>query len=284
MLALAGASLPIHGSGAAPRGYMYVSDAAAAYDVILHRGEAGEVRRPGRGDSVYSVGGWVVVAGGGRGRGARRWAVPTREAGHKRPAAAAAGAAGLARRLLLLTTRPPPAQVYNIGGRTTLLTPLQIATDVRHYFGLPPERVVHVAERPFRDKRWALPGPAGCCGLLRWLLGLAPAATVQPQPSRSHQSPAPPRSPAPRPAQPAARRYLTDDAKLAALGWRERVGWRQGLERTIGWYAQLGGRPGYWRDEGALRAALRSDGAAEAAEAAAGGVGNGVGHQEGGGE
>ncbi len=39
-------------------------------------------------------------------------------------------------------------------GQAAIKTPLEVAHDVRSYFGLPADRVVHVAARPFRDKRW----------------------------------------------------------------------------------------------------------------------------------
>ncbi len=39
-------------------------------------------------------------------------------------------------------------------------------------------------------------------------------------------------------------RYMMDDQKLAALGWREQVTWREGLERSIGWYCEVSGGGG----------------------------------------
>jgi UDP-glucose 4,6-dehydratase len=42
LLCAAGGRLPVHGSGAALRCFLHVSDVAAAYDVILHAGAAGE--------------------------------------------------------------------------------------------------------------------------------------------------------------------------------------------------------------------------------------------------
>ncbi len=86
-LPLQGQPLPIHGSGLAPRAYIYVTDAAAAFDIVLHKGCAGEV--------------------------------------------------------------------YNMCGRAAVKTPLEVAHDVRSYFGLPAaSRVEHVLDRAFRDKRW----------------------------------------------------------------------------------------------------------------------------------
>lgn len=43
LLACLGRKLPVHGDGRALRSYLYVSDAAAAFDVILHKGCVGEV-------------------------------------------------------------------------------------------------------------------------------------------------------------------------------------------------------------------------------------------------
>lgn len=43
MLARKGLNIPIHGDGKATRSYMHVSDAAAAFDSILHFGSLGEV-------------------------------------------------------------------------------------------------------------------------------------------------------------------------------------------------------------------------------------------------
>ena len=43
LLACLGRKLPVHGDGSALRSYLYVSDAAAAFDIILHKGAVGEV-------------------------------------------------------------------------------------------------------------------------------------------------------------------------------------------------------------------------------------------------
>ena len=43
LLAKKGMKLPVHGDGSALRSYLYVSDVAAAFEVLLHRGEVGEV-------------------------------------------------------------------------------------------------------------------------------------------------------------------------------------------------------------------------------------------------
>lgn len=56
-------------------------------------------------------------------------------------------------------------------------------------------------------------------------------------------------SPAGRPG-----RYFICDAKLAALGWRERTPWEQGLRQTVAWYLEhvdgKGAEDAYW-DKGA---------------------------------
>jgi dTDP-glucose 4,6-dehydratase len=51
------------------------------------------------------------------------------------------------------------------------------------------------------------------------------------------------------------RRYFICDKKLLALGWREQVGWEEGLERTIKWYKEVGGKRSYW-ENGDMDAAL----------------------------
>lgn len=43
LLASRGDQLPIHGDGGAVRSYLYVEDVAEAFDVVLHKGEPGEV-------------------------------------------------------------------------------------------------------------------------------------------------------------------------------------------------------------------------------------------------
>lgn len=50
------------------------------------------------------------------------------------------------------------------------------------------------------------------------------------------------------------RRYFICDKKLIELGWHERVGWEEGLQRTIDWYIK-NGTPSYW-DNGDMEAAL----------------------------
>lgn len=50
MLAARGADLPIHGDGQQVRSYLYVSDVADAFDVILHRGTDGETYNIGAED------------------------------------------------------------------------------------------------------------------------------------------------------------------------------------------------------------------------------------------
>lgn len=51
-------------------------------------------------------------------------------------------------------------------------------------------------------------------------------------------------------------RYCIDDAKLAALGWEERVPWERGLRETLEWY-QRQGADGWWREDD-VRRALRA--------------------------
>lgn len=51
-------------------------------------------------------------------------------------------------------------------------------------------------------------------------------------------------------------RYCIDDAKLAALGWEERVSWEEGLRETLAWY-QRQGADGWWREDD-VRRALRA--------------------------
>ena len=47
LLAIAGKKLPVHGNGSAKRSYMYVSDVASAFDVILHKGQT---------TNIYNIG------------------------------------------------------------------------------------------------------------------------------------------------------------------------------------------------------------------------------------
>lgn len=42
------------------------------------------------------------------------------------------------------------------------------------------------------------------------------------------------------------RRYAVDDSKLKTLGWSQRTGLAEGLQRTVEWYAQFGER--WWGD------------------------------------
>jgi UDP-glucose 4,6-dehydratase len=51
------------------------------------------------------------------------------------------------------------------------------------------------------------------------------------------------------------RRYFICDKKLLGLGWREEVTWEEGLERTIRWYKEIGGKRSYW-ENGDMDAAL----------------------------
>jgi UDP-glucose 4,6-dehydratase len=41
-------------------------------------------------------------------------------------------------------------------------------------------------------------------------------------------------------------RYFIDESKLRSLGWRKRVGWRQGLQMTIAWYLEYVRSGSYW--------------------------------------
>lgn len=43
-------------------------------------------------------------------------------------------------------------------------------------------------------------------------------------------------------------RYFICDKKLIAMGWKESVGWQQGLKQTIDWYLGAGGKPEYWEN------------------------------------
>lgn len=64
-------------------------------------------------------------------------------------------------------------------------------------------------------------------------------------------------------------RYAINNTKLEALGWREEVGWEEGLARTVEWYRQHSHRFG--NIESALVAHPRAGlekGAEEAVEAA----------------
>ena len=51
------------------------------------------------------------------------------------------------------------------------------------------------------------------------------------------------------------RRYYICDNKLNSLGWREKVGWKEGLQKTIDWYLQHGFQE-FW-DNGDVEAALQ---------------------------
>jgi UDP-glucose 4,6-dehydratase len=135
LLASQGSDLPIHGDGASVRSYLYVEDVAEAFDVILHRGAAGET--------------------------------------------------------------------YNIGTERERSV-LDVARDVAQRFGLDPDkRLVHVRDRAFND-----------------------------------------------------RRYFIGSSKLAALGWKERTSWADGLERTVRWYTEDPARiPAHW-DPAAVAGAL----------------------------
>jgi UDP-glucose 4,6-dehydratase len=54
ILALMGKTIPIHGDGTAKRSFLYVKDTAAAFDVILHHGNVGEIYNIGT-DNEISV-------------------------------------------------------------------------------------------------------------------------------------------------------------------------------------------------------------------------------------
>ena len=56
-------------------------------------------------------------------------------------------------------------------------------------------------------------------------------------------------------AWPLCRRYYICDNKLNSLGWTEKVGWKEGLQRTIDWYLQHGFKE-FW-DNGDVEAALQ---------------------------
>jgi hypothetical protein len=42
------------------------------------------------------------------------------------------------------------------------------------------------------------------------------------------------------------RRYFICDAKLLALGWRERTSWDEGLRKTLAWYGTPGRATAWW--------------------------------------
>jgi UDP-glucose 4,6-dehydratase len=52
-----------------------------------------------------------------------------------------------------------------------------------------------------------------------------------------------------------ARRYFICDKKLAALGWVEKVGWEDGLRKTVDWYLENGFNT-YW-ENGDVEQALK---------------------------
>ena len=60
--------------------------------------------------------------------------------------------------------------------------------------------------------------------------------------------------PLPRPGPPPPCSTFAADAKLAALGWRERTPWQEGLAATVAWYAAHGA-DGWW-EPAAVEAAL----------------------------
>lgn len=51
-------------------------------------------------------------------------------------------------------------------------------------------------------------------------------------------------------------RYYISDDKLAALGWKERTSWKEGLKKTISWYIE-NGMHSYW-DHGNVDLALEA--------------------------
>ncbi|GLC33613.1 Rhm1p [Pleodorina starrii] len=51
------------------------------------------------------------------------------------------------------------------------------------------------------------------------------------------------------------RRYYIGSAKLAALGWKERTTWEEGLKKTVDWYVGLKNMDDYWA--GDIEMALR---------------------------
>jgi len=93
-------------------------------------------------------------------------------------------------------------QVYNIGTQKEQ-TILQVAEAICKGFGLGHDRIVHVADRAFND-----------------------------------------------------RRYFICDQKLAALGWKEKTSFEDGLKKTIQWYLE-NGRKSFW-DNGDADAALEA--------------------------
>lgn len=93
-------------------------------------------------------------------------------------------------------------QVYNIGTQKEQ-TILQVAEAICKGFGLGHDRILHVADRAFND-----------------------------------------------------RRYFICDQKLAALGWKEKTSFEDGLKKTIQWYLE-NGKKSFW-DNGDADAALEA--------------------------
>lgn len=134
LLASRGDTLPVHGDGQSIRSYLYVEDVAEAFDVVLHKGVAGEI--------------------------------------------------------------------YNIGTQKER-TVTDVAYDICKIFGLESkDSIRHVRDRAFND-----------------------------------------------------RRYYICDNKLAALGWKEKTPWEEGLKKTIDWYLKYGF--GHYWDNSNVEAALQ---------------------------
>lgn len=126
--------LPLHGDGLHTRRYLFASDAADAFDTILHRGTIGSTYNVGSSDEVSNL------------------------------------------RLCTMLL-----QQY---GHDTAAPGFRLADHVRH-----------TVDRPFND-----------------------------------------------------RRYAVDATRLRELGWRQKVGFEDGLRRTVAWYRRYGER--WWGDVG----------------------------------
>ncbi len=172
LLAARGKDLPVHGDGGSVRSYLYVEDVAEAFDCVLHKGTTGECavlifRSP------VGMEGRVAGASGtakrldcllrkGQVEARRRqeaYASLLRRAWRGRAAQHVAGSPqrGCDRaewRVDACVLAQRAGEVYNIGTEKER-TVLDVASDVAKYFKLPQDKVVHVKDRAFNDRRCA---------------------------------------------------------------------------------------------------------------------------------
>ncbi len=141
-----GRPVTLHGAGANTRNYLFVEDAAAAFDVILHRGVPGETYNMGSDNEIANVDvarallrmlGLLPAAGAGGGE----LALPE--------AAAAAGGGGGGG-----PTSPPPGAAAAPRATTTAPAafppaPAPLSAAERQFISL-------VKDRPFNDLRYSL--------------------------------------------------------------------------------------------------------------------------------